>query len=378
MLRRLRQWSRPKNYCVRTHSGHVVMWLGCYEMNDGAAPQGIQVDAVSAWLDTHVAQAQSPYSFSLIAGGRSNLTYGVTDGAGRRFVLRRPPLSHALASAHDMGREHRIISALSGTRVPVPQALGMCTDETVNGAPFYVMEYVEGHVVRDQDAARTMLTPDARRSASHSLVDTLVEIHRVDPVAVGLGELGRHEGYIARQLKRWYGQWNASKTRELADIDQVHDALVARIPEQGPATIVHGDFRLDNCIVGDDGSVRAVLDWELCTLGDPMADLGLLMVYWTGPTDDVDVRPFSGTQVEGFLDRRDIAERYARVSGRDISQLDFYVSFAYWKLACIMEGVFARYRAGAMGATDDQSLRLFSEQVEMAARQASQTLARLG
>lgn len=347
-------------------------------MEVGGTPQGIQVEAVSAWLDTHVAGARAPYSFSLIAGGRSNLTYGVTDGTGSRFVLRRPPLSHALASAHDMGREHRIISALSATPVPVPQALGLCADETVNGAPFYVMEFVDGHVVRDQDAAHRMLTTEARRAASNSLVDTLVEIHRVDPVSVGLGELGRHEGYIARQLKRWYGQWNASKTRELADIDQVHDGLLARIPEQGPATIVHGDFRLDNCILGDDGNVRAVLDWELCTLGDPLADLGLLMVYWTGPHDEVDVRPFSGTQVEGFLDRRDIAERYARVSGRDISRLDFYVAFAYWKLACIMEGVFARYRAGAMGATDEQSLRLFSEQVEMAARQASQTLARLG
>ena len=347
-------------------------------MEHGDAPQGIQVEAVSAWLNANVSGTRSPYAFSLIAGGRSNLTYVVTDDAGRRFVLRRPPLSHALASAHDMGREHRIISALSTTRVPVPEALGLCADEAVNGAPFYVMEFVDGHVVRDQEAARRMLTPEARHAASNSLVDTLVEIHRVNPVAVGLGELGRHEGYIARQLKRWYGQWNASKTRELTDIDQVHEGLIARIPEQGPATIVHGDFRLDNCIIGDEGGVRAVLDWELCTLGDPLADLGLLMVYWTGPNDEADVRPFSGTQVEGFLDRRDIAERYAKVSGRDISQLDFYISFAYWKLACIMEGVFARYRAGAMGDTDEQSLRLFSEQVEMAARQASQTLARLG
>lgn len=347
-------------------------------MEANETPQGIDAERVPKWLDEHIPGARSPYSFSLIAGGRSNLTFGVTDARGSRFVLRRPPLSHALASAHDMGREHRIISALQDTQVPVPATLGLCVDDEVNGAPFYVMEFVDGHVVRDQEAARTMLTTEARTAASESLVDTLAEIHRVDPVAVGLGELGRHEGYIARQLKRWYGQWNASKTRDLTDIDEVHNGLSRRIPEQGLATIVHGDFRLDNCILGDDGSVRAVLDWELCTLGDPLADLGLLMVYWTGPNDDANVRPFSGTQVEGFLDRRQIAERYAHVSGRDIGGLDFYVAFAYWKLACIMEGVYARYRAGAMGATDDESLRLFKEQVEMSARQASQTLARLG
>jgi aminoglycoside phosphotransferase (APT) family kinase protein len=341
-------------------------------------PQGIDNERVSRWIDEHVPGAHSPYEYSLIAGGRSNLTYGVTDSQGRRMVLRRPPLSHALASAHDMGREHRIIAALRQTRVPVPDALGLCTDESVNGAPFYVMEFVDGHIVRDQEAALRLLSEASRTAASTALVDTLAEIHRVDPTAVGLGELGRHEGYIARQLKRWYGQWNASKTRELADIDVVHDELSRRIPDQGAATIVHGDFRLDNCIIGDDGGVRAVLDWELCTLGDPLADLGLLMVYWTGPNDDTNVRPFSGTQAPGFLDRRDIAARYAHASGRDISKLDFYVAFAYWKLACIMEGVFARYQAGAMGATDVESLRLFSEQVEMSARQARETLTRLG
>ena len=347
-------------------------------MTANGAPQGIDGERVSRWLDDNVAGARSPYTFSLIAGGRSNLTYGVTDALGRRLVLRRPPLSHALASAHDMGREHRIIAALQPTRVPVPGALGLCTDESVNGAPFYVMDFVDGHVIRDQETALRLLTEPARTAASASLVDTLAEIHRVDPAAIGLGDLGRHEGYIARQLKRWYGQWNASKTRELADIDTVHDELSRRIPEQGPATIVHGDFRLDNCILGDDGSVRAVLDWELCTLGDPLADLGLLMVYWCGPNDDANVRPFSGTQAPGFLDRHEIAVRYAQASGRDTSQLDFYVAFAYWKLACIMEGVFARYRAGAMGDTDDASLRLFSEQVEMSARQARETLVRLG
>lgn len=347
-------------------------------MSANETPQGIDDEHVSRWLDEHVPGAHSPYEYSLIAGGRSNLTYGVTDSRGRRLVLRRPPLSHALASAHDMAREHRIISALRSTPVPVPNALGICSDDAVNGAPFYVMDFVDGHVILDQESAMRVLSTEARKNASLSLVDTLVKIHQVDPAGVGLGDLGRHEGYIARQLKRWYGQWNASKTRELSDIDVVHEGLSQRIPNQGSATIVHGDFRLDNCIIDDSGAVRAVLDWELCTLGDPLADLGLLMVYWTGPNDESNVRPFSGTQAPGFLNRRDIATRYAEVSGKEIANLDYYISFAYWKLACIMEGVFARYQAGAMGTADEAMLQLFREQVEMSARQARETLARLG
>ena len=181
-----------------------------------------------------------------------------------------------------------------------------------------------------------LLSVDARQRASESIVDTMAAIHAVRPEAVGLGDLGRHEGYIARQLKRWYGQWNQQKTRDLPSVDRVHDELMARIPEQGPATLVHGDYRLDNCMVDATGQVIAVLDWEICTLGDPMADLGLLMVYWTGPGDDASAWNGSACSAPGFLDRADLAQRYAAVSGRDISQLDFYVAFAYWKLVCIL------------------------------------------
>ena len=338
---------------------------------------GINAERVGAWLEANVAGAKAPFTYTLIAGGHSNLTFKVDDSAGHHYVLRRPPLSHALASAHDMGREHRVISALSASRVPVAPALGLCTDVEVNDAPFYVMAFVDGHVVRDNATALSVLTPATRRQASISLVDTMAAIHKVDPVAVGLGDLGRHEGYIERQLKRWYGQWNASKTRELSAIDRVHDALVTRVPEQGPATIVHGDYRLDNCMVDDSGNVIAVLDWELCTLGDPMADLGLLMVYWTGPHDEASTTNFATTTAEGFLDRKELAAHYAQVSGRDISQLDYYVSFAYWKLACIIEGVYARYLAGAMGAHDPSTFDAFKTQVEAAAQRAEEVLARL-
>jgi len=297
-----------------------------------SVPAGIREDRVSAWLTANIAGATAPFTFDLIAGGHSNLTFKVSDATGNRYVLRRPPLSHALASAHDMGREHRIISALHNSQVPVAPALGLCTDVEINDAPFYVMLFVDGLIIRDNETARRDLTEATRLHASNSLIDTMAKIHQVIPAEVGLGELGRHEGYIERQLKRWYGQWNASKTR---------------------------------------------LDWELCTLGDPMADLGLLMVYWTGPDDDAGANNFATTTAPGFLNRQQLAERYAQVSGRDISHLDFYVSFAYWKLACIIEGVYARYISGAMGEHDPQAFDAFKTQVETAAEKAEQLLSRL-
>jgi aminoglycoside phosphotransferase (APT) family kinase protein len=335
---------------------------------------GVRVDAVSSWLEGNVADARGPFTFSPITGGHSNLTMTVTGADNRRFVLRRPPLGHVLASAHDMGREHRIISALQTSAVPVPQVAGLCTDESVNGSPFYVMEFVDGHVLRDVTTAASTLDVAARGNASRSLIDTMVLLHDVDLEAVGLSDLGRHEGYIARQLKRWYGQWNLGKTRELPAVDRVHDRLLECVPEQGPATIVHGDYRLDNCMVSDAGDVSAVLDWEICTLGDPLADLGLLQVYWTGPDDAPSAWTGSATTAPGFWNRGQIATRYAETSGRDISQLDYYVSFAYWKLACILEGVYARYLGGALGEQDPSSLEMFKLQVDAAAANAEQRL----
>ena len=339
---------------------------------------GINVPAVTEWLHTHVAGATGPFHFDTIAGGHSNLTYRVTGADGARYVLRRPPLGHVLASAHDMGREHRIISGLHTSAVPVAPALGFCDDPAVNDAPFYVMGFVDGHVVRDRLEAEAILNPEARRTASESIVDTMVAIHSVDLAAAGLDTLGKHEGYIERQLKRWYGQWNQQKTRELSAIDTVHDELLRRIPEQGAATIVHGDYRLDNCMSGDDGNVVAVLDWEICTLGDPLADVGLLQVYWTGPNDPASAWTGNATTAPGFLDRADLAARYAEVSGRDLTDLPFYVSFAYWKLACILEGVYARYLGGALGQRDPAELEPFKLQVEGAAANALATLEKLG
>jgi len=343
----------------------------------GTAPPGIDVEPVTAWLEANVPGARGPLTFDLIAGGHSNLTFKVTDADGHSYVLRRPPLSHGLPSAHDMGREHRIIAALADTLVPVAPALGYCDDPAVNGAPFYVMGFVDGLVIRRPEDADAHLTHEARVTASDSLVDTLASLHAVDPAAVGLGDLGKHDGYIERQLKRWYGQWNAQKTRDLPAVDLVHDRLLECVPPQMATAIVHGDYRLDNCIVRPDGSVAAVLDWEICTLGDPLADVGLLQVYWTGPGDEPSAWNGGATAEPGFRDRADLLARYAEVSGRDLSGIDFYIAFAYWKLACIIEGVYARYLGGALGDVDASTLEPFAAQVEAAAERAATYVGRL-
>ncbi len=329
------------------------------------APEGIDVNGVTAWFSDHVPQVVAPLSFELITGGHSNLTFSVTDATGERWVLRRPPLGHVLATAHDMSREHRILAALAGTDVPVPPVIGLCTDEAVNGAPFYVMDFLEGTVVRNGfDASRLDL--ETRGRASESLIDVLCAIHAVDVDAVGLGDLGRREGYIERQLRRWQGQWEQSKTRELATLEEVHRRLADSIPPQGPATIVHGDYRLDNCMLAPDGSVAGVLDWEICTLGDPLADVGLLVVYW-GESEAAAGVPGAATLMEGFAKAPDLLARYEATTGRDLSGIGYYVAFGYWKLACIIEGVYARYLAGAMGDHDRDAFAFFALQVDLLA-----------
>jgi aminoglycoside phosphotransferase (APT) family kinase protein len=317
------------------------------------AIDGVNEANVTAWFETNVKGVTPPLSFDLIAGGHSNLTFGVTDTTGARWVLRRPPLGHVLATAHDMRREHTIISALGPTPVPVAPAIELCTDDDVNGAPFYVMGFVDGNVIRDAEAARTHLDEAGRRQASESIADVMADIHAVDVDAVGLGELGKREGYIARQLKRWYSQFEQSQElteRPVPLVHEVHDTLSARIPPQEGATIVHGDYRLDNCMLGFDNRIAAVLDWEICTLGDPLADVGLLLVYWNEATDQHQALITSAaTAVPGFATRAELLERYGKRSGRDLSAVDFYIAFGYWKLACIVEGVYARYAHGAMG-----------------------------
>ncbi len=345
----------------------------------GEEIEGIDVAGVTKWFEANIDGVEPPLEFELIAGGRSNLTFKVTDGAGRRYVLRRPPKSHVLATAHDMSREFKIISALAPTPVPVPPALGFTDDEAVNGAPFYVMDFVDGLIIRDAKAAER-LTPDQRRVVGESLIDVLAEIHAVEPDKVGLGDLGRKEGYIERQLNRWYGQFQQSKMREVPTMDEMYEFLKARIPEQGRATIVHGDYRLDNTMLDPDtGKAVAVLDWEICTLGDPLADIGLLMVYWTD-RDDVAAGVGVGggaTTLEGFPAKADLRARYAEKTGVDVEEIDFYVSFGYFKLAAILDGVATRYAKGAMGR-DGAAYEGFANSVVRLAEQSKRAAEALG
>ena len=338
--------------------------------------QGIDIEPVSKWLAANIPGAVAPFTFQLIAGGRSNLTFKVVGADGTRFVLRRPPLGHVLATAHDMAREHRIIAAVGRTDVPVPPALGVCIDEAVNGAPFYVMGYVDGIVLDSPDRAATM--PVALRvQASEHLIDVLADLHAVDVDQVGLGDLAKREGYVARQVKRWSTQWAQSKTRELPAIDEVARLLGERLPEQRGVVIAHGDYRFGNCLTDvHAGRIAAVLDWELCTLGDPLADVGYLGVYWYDG-EAANTRANDPTSAGGFPSYPDLLQRYALRTGRDLSGIGYYVAFSCWRLAVISEGVYARYLHGAMGSQEGVEFETFKVGTEGLAERALEAMRRL-
>ncbi|MEU5809843.1 phosphotransferase family protein [Streptomyces sp. NPDC047718] len=308
-------------------------------------PRGLDLERLRGHLDrVRPGLLAGPLRGRLIEGGRSNLTYEITDGAAR-WVVRRPPLGHVLATAHDMRREHRVIEALHGTAVPVPEPLLLCEDESVLGAPFYVMEFVDGIPYRTAGKLAA-LGPERTRRVVLGLVDTLVELHAVDPREVGLGDFGRPEGFLDRQLRRWAKQLAASRGRDLAGIDELHGALGRAQPRSPAATVVHGDYRLDNVLVGGpEDTVRAVLDWEMSTLGDPLTDLGLLVMYSSdlGLADS----PVSTTSAApGHPAPAELIERYAARSGRDTGAVAWYTAFAWFKLAVILEGIHYRWTLG--------------------------------
>jgi len=312
---------------------------------------GINADSVARFFRDRVPGGDIALSFSLISGGRSNLTYLVRGGA-QTWVLRRPPLGHVLPTAHDMAREYRVLAALADTDVPVARPIALCEDPAVNDMPFYVMEYRPGVVLAHELPADFAAAPAARQAISVALIDTMVRLHAIDYRAVGLEGFGHPEGYVERQVRRWGQQWERSKTADLPEIDALAARLRAALPASPPPTIVHGDFRLGNMALDPDdpGRVLAVFDWEMATLGDPLADLGYTLIYWADPGDAIDpisigsVSPF--TMQPGFLRRADLVAEYARRSGRDVVAVDFYQVLALYKLAIISEGIFARYLQG--------------------------------
>lgn len=343
---------------------------------DPKVPEGIETGPLGDWLETNVAGATGPFAYEKISGGRSNLTYSVTDAGGRRWALRRPPMGKLVGNAHDMGREHKVVSALASTDVPVAPIAGYCTDEGVIGAPFYLMDWVGGPILRSTAEASEFSEAERERIGLR-VVETLVKIHAVDPDAVGLGDLGRKENYVARQIKRWTRQWDGGKTRDIPLVEEVGERLAMRIPEQGAATIVHGDYRLDNMILTPEGEVAAVVDWELCTLGDPLADVGMLIVYWAKAEDQLIPLIDPATKLSGFQSREEVRDLYSELSGRDLSAIDFYIALANWKMAIILEGVYARFTAGQYGEPDE-AVEEFGRVVRQLAEAAAESVSNLG
>ncbi|WP_110182292.1 phosphotransferase family protein [Nocardioides solisilvae] len=288
----------------------------------------------------------------LISGGKSNLTFLLRSEAGE-LVLRRPPTGELLPSAHDMAREARVQQALAGTKVPVAPVV-LVDDGDLVGIRCYVMEKVPGHIVRGELPPSYAATPAERHALGFAFADTLAHLHAVDHEAVGLGDYGRPEGFMARQVRRWTGQWEASRTHEVPEMEQLGRRLAETVPPQARTTLVHGDYRLDNVVLAaeDPGRINAVLDWELSTLGDPLTDVALLTFYWTEPGETTMSLIPGVTHLPGFPTRRDLLERYAATSGADLGEIDWYLAFSHFKFAAIAQGVQVRAKSGAMGGQD--------------------------
>lgn len=322
-------------------------------MSESSDPAGIDGAAVTAWYAEHVPDALAPLHFDRVAGGHSCLTYVVTDAAGTTTVLRRPPIGHVLATAHDVAREHRVMDALRDTGVPVPRMIGLCSDPSVNAAAFYVMTHVAGPVLHTVDDAEALGDDATRQRAGQTLIDALVALHAVDPDDVGLDDLSKRTGYVGRQLKRWSQQWEGSKSRHVPGMDEMHHWLLEHQPADTPPRIVHGDFRLGNAIHAPDGSIAAMLDWELCALGEPLADVSYLLRSWGEVSPNGDR---STSCASGFPTKDEMIARYEERSGRSLDNLTFWTVFHSFRSAAIVDGVYRRYIDGKMAnATEDPS-----------------------
>ncbi len=312
---------------------------------------GYDVGAVEAWVEANIDESLGlvgPFKWTRLLGGHSNLTYLLTSANGAEAVVRRPPEGQLLPKAHDMGREWKIISALHGTQVRAPVPHGFCADPTVTGANFYVMSRVQGKAMYSRDDVEGWLDVAARARVGESFIDMLAALHNLDPDEIGLGDLGRHDGYVQRQLRTWYGSWTASAEAAEYDDARVHDLhgrLLAAVPDAGQARVVHGDYGLHNVMLNRDGTVSAVLDWEIATLGDPLADFAYSLNAWTVPAGSVGP-PLGPTTAHGMMAPEALVERYAEQTGADLARLGYYRAFNFFKSACIAHGVYARYRRG--------------------------------
>lgn len=314
-----------------------------------ASPEGYQVNAVEDWVRQNVPELTPPFSWIRLEGGHSNLTYQINDQNGRSAVIRRPPQGELLPKAHDMSREWALIKALSTTNVSVPKPYGFCEDPGVTGAWFYIMGLIDGKPLYNSEDTQALVPQSRRETLAHSFFDALADLHQVDPDAVGLGELGKRDSYVGRQIKTWYRSWTSSVSGANFDDERAHSLqayFLEHLPDQGPIRVVHGDYGLHNCLFGADCTVAAIVDWEISTLGDPLADLAYALNPWPDPSDERPIAPESATSLEGFPPRSVLAQRYAERTGRDLSNLSYYVAFNRWKSACIVHGVYARYMEG--------------------------------
>jgi aminoglycoside phosphotransferase (APT) family kinase protein len=343
------------------------------------APEGYTVDAVEAWIAANIPSLSPPFKWTRLEGGHSNLTYKLDDSNGKEAVIRRPPQGQLLPKAHDMSREWSLISALGPTAVPVPEALGFCESPDVTGAWFYVMGCINGRPLYNNEETEEWVPEAKRPTLANSFVDVLADLHSLDPDEIGLSDLGKRDSYVGRQLKTWYRSWTSSIEGADFDDERAHDLqrfFLENLPQQEKARVVHGDYGLHNCLTGPDSTVAAVVDWEISTLGDPLADLAYALNFFPDPSDTIPISPEAATAVSGFPTRTEMAARYETRTGRDLSNLDYYTGFNRWKSACIVHGVYARYMEGKK-SSEGVDLEHMRSRIEGALELSEQAVNRL-
>lgn len=349
------------------------------EHDERDGPEGYDQGAVEAWIETHVPALKPPLKWTRLEGGHSNLTYRLDDANGNAAVIRRPPQGKLLPKAHDMGREWALISALGPTPVPVPAALGFCEDPSVTGAWFYVMGLIDGQPLYTNEDTERLVPQAQRRKLAYSFIDVLADLHALDPADIGLADLGKHDSYVGRQLKTWYRSWTASAQPADYDDPRAHalkDYFLEHLPDQGPIRVVHGDYGVHNTLTGPDCTIAAVVDWEISTLGDPLADLAYALNIWPDPEDAIPLAEDAATAPAGFPTRGELAARYGSRTGRDLSGLDYYLGFNRWKTAAIIHGVYARYVQGQK-SSEGVDLPFMRERIDKSLILAEQAVNRL-